>query len=307
MFQNSFLFKSLSSIIKIIIKILRNWNKTIVGIALNSFAIYITVKFIFTEIFIPFYIILGITITSLVIFLLSFIIFKFFPYRFFNWNLKEIKKIIETKNNLGWTLFVLFYISPLANYFMSFSLSVFIFSFMNSGVKYLWDNSISEGKIIYEYLASFTLAIPIIILLLILLFLISGFLAYAITLGYEKIRMNLLPYFIYSFLTGKSQQDRENTNKQENLTLHYSIFTVLLVITVIFFEISDIIEIQILESLNTLVEVIANYIQPYLILLIKFIVGIIPLGWFYELFVSSSWISKELTINPSENSEKFKN
>lgn len=279
-FQNSFLI----NIVKNIFLAFKAWRQFIIGTALVFFAILTIIKFLPIAFEIPIYITLGITITSLVILLISFIIFKFFPERFLNWNLNEIKRILNQSESVNAKLFVLIFISPLANFFMAFSLSIFIFSFLNNNIKILWENSIVRNETIYQFLAVLTIGIFVGIVFMFFLYLFACVLAYIFTWDYRKINPEKIKHSFIRYL-GNTHEESQ-LDKQQALSLQDVIFLILVLIFLFLSKFIDVTKMQFFENLEKFMG--AYFVYP-LVIFIKFIVGIIPLGWFYELFIGSIW------------------
>lgn len=246
----------MEKILKPIFNILKTWKIFIIFFGLGVFAFYVTVKFVLSVINgeLTSGSLYEVAVLSLIIFAISFIVAKFFPGRFVTWNVSWLKNLKKEKliDRLIAFLALAIFFSPLTNLFVSLGLAIFLLSLINPDIKPLWEEIIIDNETIYKFLGG-AATIPFFVFIV-----IAGFICGVVLLivVFEKIlkKESLLKYVGPIWLLGY----------------------LLLIELAPDFLLPQEIEDAILKISSKVV---------------RFIIGSIPLGWFYELFIGS--IAKE--------------
>ncbi len=266
---------------KYILSFLIFWRYAIILGILSLFAFYVFVIFLLHIHNLPFLVVYKVIILSLFIFFLNFMMAQLFPEKFLGWNFNQTCKIILRREykKIEWTLklkcFIASFIFLAAYLVMSISLSIYIFTYISDEINKLWQKSLLILDPLYKFAAFITIItfsyIPII-------FLISGIFYYL---------FNLLFYLFIGPLDKKENQAVSRILiKIIILFLVNSAFVVILVFLILTNQ--DVI--ALLDNLfkSFFEKLIDIYTEP-LAHFIKFLVGFIPMGWFYELIIGSNW------------------
>lgn len=234
-------------------------------VGFRIFAFYITVKFIL-------FIInrelnsknlYEIVIVSLVIFILNFIIAIFFPERFINWDFSWIKRLWRKNSKVIFFLKFIIFISPLVYLYMSLGLALFTFSFIKSDVNFLWKEIINGGEIIYSILSG------LMVFPFLLLFAFTVFI-------YGYLTLSGILIIVVNKLIKKLSEVNLSVIKSAPIGFLFFVSFSIYVIFILF--ILGSIQIYFDENILYILWEVAYKI-------VKFSIGILPLGWLYELLI----------------------
>ena len=245
------------NIVKQIIIFTKKWFKVLIFYGLSLYAIYATaalahfVKYKLISI----YSLVEIISLFLLIMGFNYVLYIYFPKKYLCWNINYIIKLFnhtigridEYKNNEASPIFkflhtIIFY-SPFSIAIKSIGLSIFILSFFDTKINFLWYNIKLQDSVVFEFIAKISIY-PFFILLVMLVI--------ALFLGLIKNIFN------------------------KDFSGYNILITVILIATIV----------MSINS-NVLLQEISEYIMMVSMLLVKMIIGLIPVGWFYELFIKS--------------------
>jgi len=233
------------------VSFLKQWANLVIYYGLGLFAfgavIYLVTACVIRKT--SFLVLCELILFSFEIFSLSFLAYRKFPGRFIKWKQDNLWPRESAESSL--------FLPPYSNLLMSVSLSFFILSFFESETRLVWEQYSGFSETIYELIAGLHVVAPIVII-------------YCVVITFPLLFLKKVFF-----------------SKRGIPTIGFYIFVIIITIF-LFGENSPVVKVIFDPILkNTFVNSVLNNILILFTKLIKFMIGCVPLGWFYELFVGS--------------------